>query len=374
MGSEAISVLGALIGFDTTSRNSNLNLVDWVVDYLTRHGARIRVTHDEAGSKANVLASFGPADVSGVVLSGHTDVVPVDAQVWSSDPFTLSERDGKLYGRGTADMKGFDACAIALAPALSGRKLKRPIHIALSYDEEIGCFGVPGLIEDMLEHEAKPELAIIGEPTGMRISDRHRGYYGFRSTFTGKAAHSSDPTAGASAIYPASALVAMLRSMSEGGDRHDGHTTFNVGRIDGGSAMNIVPVTCDVVWEFRPAPDEDVAALRQAIEAFIARMTPPNVRHATEVVAYVPPLPSDGIEDAVKTVESFGGQGPATMMQYGTEAGFFRAAGIPSLVCGPGSIEQAHQPDEWIAVDQIKIAGQFLERLGRWAERTAPAE
>lgn len=367
MGSEAISVLEALVGFDTTSRNSNLNLVDWVVGYARRHNARIRVTYDDARIKANVLASFGPTDVGGVVLSGHTDVVPVDSQAWSSDPFTLTQRNGRLYGRGTADMKGFDACALALIPAISEIKLQRPIHIALSYDEEVGCFGVPRLIEDMLENEAKPELAIIGEPTGMRIGDRHRGYCGFRSTFIGKPAHSSDPTAGANAIYPASALVAMLRSMSEGGNRVDGRTTFNVGRIDGGSAMNTVPGACDVVWEFRPAPDEDIAGLRQTIESFIARTTPADVQYATETVAYVPPLPGDNVDAAFGTVEEFGGLGPAMMIPYGTEAGFFRAAGIPSLVCGPGSIAQAHQPDEWIAIGQISAAGRFLERVGRWA-------
>ncbi|MEJ8572525.1 acetylornithine deacetylase [Microbaculum marinum] len=367
MEAGAIAVLDALVGFDTTSRRSNLELVDWVVAHVERHDARVRVTYDDTRTKANVLASFGPADAAGVVLSGHTDVVPVDSQDWSTDPFTLSERDGRLYGRGTADMKGFVACCLAAVAGISEAELKRPIHIALSYDEEIGCFGVPRLIEDMLRHEAKPALAIIGEPTGMRIGDRHRGYCGFRSTFTGKAAHSSDPSAGASAIYPASALVAMLRSMSEGGARRAGRTTFNVGRIDGGAAMNIVPNLCKVIWEFRPAPDEDVAGLRGMIEAFIARMTPANVGHATEVVAWVPPLPRDPVDEAIAIVETCGGLGPSAMMPFGTEAGFFRDAGIPALVCGPGSIEQAHQPDEWIAVEQIDSATRFLGRVATWA-------
>ncbi len=286
----SVSLLRTLVGFDTTSHRSNLDFVDWAVATIEPFGARIRLSHDDTGTKANLLASFGPVGPGGIVLSGHSDVVPVEGQRWSSDPFVLTERDGRLHGRGTTDMKAFVACCLAAMPAIAAAALQRPIHIALSYDEEVGCFGVPRLIADLLAHEPRPALAIIGEPTRMRLGDRHRGFLGFRTSFTGKPAHSSDPSAGASAIYPASAFVSFLKALGDEASSGIDATTFNVGRIDGGTAINIVPGACDVVWEFRPFPGADVAAIRDTIDTFLARATPSDIAHATELLTRVPPL------------------------------------------------------------------------------------
>jgi acetylornithine deacetylase len=364
---DAITILRTLIGFDTTSRNSNLALTDWVADYLDGLGARLRLSFNDDRSKANVLASFGPDRDGGVVLSGHTDVVPVDGQPWSFDPFTLTERDGRLHGRGTADMKGFVACCLAAAPAFAAAPLQRPIHLALSYDEEIGCFGVPQLIADLLGHGARPAFAIIGEPTGMAVGDRHRGFFGHRTTFHGSAAHSSNPAAGVSAIYPAAALVGLLRTMAHTAGEGTSNVTFNVGCIHGGSAINIVPSACEVHWEFRPAETTDVAGLTAAIDTFLSHAIPPGVRVDHETTIRIPQLNSSDNQSAVGLAHELGGALPTIAMPFGTEAGYFQDSGIPAVVCGPGSIAQAHQPDEWIAVDQLDAAGRFLDRLASWA-------
>jgi acetylornithine deacetylase len=372
--SGTIPILRRLIGFDTTSRQSNLDLVDWIVSYLKPYRARVRLSYDDARAKANVLASFGPNVAGGVVLSGHLDVVPVDDQVWSSDPFALTERDGRLYGRGAADMKGFVAACLAAVPRFAETDLARPIHLAFSYDEEVGCFGVPRLVSDLVAHERTPAFAIIGEPTGMRISDRHRGFFGFKTTFEGRAAHSSDPKAGASAIYPASAFVAFLNTIGQDGNEGSEATTFNVGRIEGGSAINIVPSACQVLWEFRPSAGLDISGLQTTIDTFLARSTPCGVRHKTDLLARVPPLSPDTKATALKAAESLGGQVPPLAIPFGTEAGFFQEVGIPAVVCGPGSIEQAHQPDEWIAAEQLTRADCFLACVAEWATAQAPAK
>jgi acetylornithine deacetylase len=361
--SDTVEILKTLIAFDTISRRSNLALVGWIVSLLERYNARIRLSHDDAGTKANVLASFGPQVAGGVVLSGHLDVVPVDDQVWSSDPFVLTERNRRLYGRGTADMKGFVAACLAAVPRIAEASLMRPIHLALSYDEEVGCLGVPRLVADLVAHEHAPAFAVIGEPTGMRIGDRHRGFFGFRTAFEGRAAHSSDPRAGASAIYPASAFVTFLNAISE--DRKGDTTTFNVGRIEGGSAINIVPSACHVVWEFRPSASLDISALTTTIDSYLVRSTSSGVRHRTEMLARVPPLRPEA--SAFRAVQSLGGRVPPLPIAFGTEAGFFQEAGIPAVVCGPGSIEQAHQPDEWIATEQLERADAFVARVTDWA-------
>lgn len=365
--SATIALLAELVGFDTTSSRPNLALVEHVADRLDSAGARVRLTHDDTRSKANILASFGPTAPGGIVLSGHTDVVPVDDQNWSSDPFRLNERDGRLYGRGTADMKGFVAACLAAAEGFAAADLARPIHIALSYDEEVGCLGVQRLIGDLLANEERPGLAIIGEPTGMRLGDRHRGFLGFRTRFEGKAAHSSDPNAGASAIHPAADFVGFLKSIGHraglGGDR----TTVSVGRIEGGSAINIVPSACELLWEFRPVTPEDADETERLVAAYLARATPPDVRQSTQRSVHVPPLSTAHDEPALLAAAMLGGIGPPFAMPFGTEAGFFQAAGISAVVCGPGSIAQAHQPDEWIERAQLEAADNFLARLTGWA-------
>ncbi len=363
-----IALLEELVGFDTTSSRSNLALVERIADRLDGIGARVRLSHDEGRSKANILASFGPRAPGGVILSGHTDTVPVNDQNWSSDPFRLSERDGKLHARGAADMKGFIAACLAAAEGFATADLARPIHIALSYDEEVGCLGVQGLIDELLAQEEKPELAIIGEPTLMRLGDRHRGFLGFRTRFEGRAAHSSDPSAGASAIYPAAEFAGFLRAVGHRAGAID-RTTVNLGRIEGGSAINIVPSACELLWEFRPVTAEDADETEQLIASYLARATPPEIRQSTRRHVHVPPLSTTPDAPALVVAALLGGIGPPFAMPFGTEAGFFQAAGISAVVCGPGSIAQAHQPDEWIERSQLAAADAFLVRLAGFAAR-----
>ncbi|WP_186419672.1 acetylornithine deacetylase [Bosea sp. CS1GBMeth4] len=363
---ETVEILRRLVAFDTTSRRSNLDLVHWTADYLASAGARIRLTRDAAGEKANLLATLGPDEPGGIVLSGHTDVVPVDGQDWAGDPFALASRDGRLHGRGAVDMKGFVAACLAAVAGWRGGSLRRPIHIALSYDEEVGCLGVPLLIADLLAQGPPPALAIIGEPTQMRIGLRHRGFYGYRSVFRGRPAHSSDPRLGASAIEPAAAFVAALASLggAEAGERNG--TTVNIGKIAGGSAINIVPERCEVVWEVRPPEAFMAGAVLAAVESLAGRL-PAGVSVETTALARVPPLDCDPDGPAAGVARGLGGLWPPLAMPFGTEAGFFQQAGIPALVCGPGSIAQAHQPDEWIAVAELEAADRFLACVGEWA-------
>lgn len=363
---DTIEILRRLVAFDTTSHRSNLDLVHWAADYLEQAGARVRLTRDGSGEKANILATIGPDEPGGIVLSGHTDVVPVDDQDWASDPFSLASRDGRLHGRGAVDMKGFVAACLAAVPSWRACELRRPIHLALSYDEEVGCLGVPLLIADMLAHCPHPTLAIIGEPTQMRIGLSHRGFYGYRSVFHGRAAHSSDPRLGASAIEPAAALVAALAGLGAPHGDSGGGTTVNIGRIAGGSAINIVPERCDVVWEFRP-PDEAAAVAMLAEVKTIVAGLPGDVSVETMPLARVLPLDCAANSPAVLVARQLGGLWPPLAMPFGTEAGFFQQAGIPALVCGPGSIAQAHQPNEWIAIAEIEAADRFLARVGSWA-------
>ncbi len=359
---DTVGILRRLVAFDTTSRRSNLDLVNWIADYLDRAGARIRLTRDASGEKANILATIGPDEPGGIVLSGHTDVVPVDDQDWASDPFSLASRDGRLHGRGAVDMKGFVAACLAAVPGWQAQRLRRPIHLALSYDEEVGCLGVPLLIADMLAHCPHPALAIIGEPTQMRIGLSHRGFYGYRSVFHGRAAHSSDPRLGASAIEPAAAFVAALAGLGGG----EGGMTVNIGKIAGGSAINIVPERCEVVWEFRPPDEAAVGAVVAEVERFAAEL-PPGVSVETMPLARVLPLDCAASSPAVGVARDLGCLWPPIAMPFGTEAGFFQQAGIPALVCGPGSIAQAHQPNEWIARAELEAADRFLSRIGGWA-------
>ncbi|MGH3490821.1 MAG: acetylornithine deacetylase [Actinopolymorphaceae bacterium] len=367
---QAIDILQTLVGFDTTSRNSNRDLVAWATEFLESAGARIRLTYDDSGTKANVLASFDPPDVAGgILLSGHTDVVPVDGQNWSTDPFTLTVRDGRLHGRGTTDMKGFIAACLAEAPRWKGARLVRPIHLALTYDEETGCQGVPRLIADLVAHHALPAVALVGEPTRMRISDEHRGYLAFRTVLHGRAAHSSDPRSGVNAIAAAAEFVVSLddAAPSFAGTGPE-PTTVSVGTINGGSVINVVPARCEVRWEIRPTVGADIGPLRQTAKELTERRARPGIVPETEEIMTVPPLRPEATKTAVEIVHRLGGELPTERMPFGTEAGYFQAAGIPTVVCGPGSIEQAHQPDEWLEVDQFEAASRLLSQVTHWAE------
>lgn len=363
-------ILRRLVGFDTTSHRSNLGLIHWVADFLAGHGVDALLLPSEDGHKANLLARIGPDAAGGMVLSGHSDVVPVAGQAWRSDPFVLAERDGRLHGRGAVDMKGFIAACLSAVPAWQRQPLRRPIHLVISYDEEVGCLGVPMLVERLVGRA--PALAIVGEPTQMRIGVRHRGFFGHRALFTGLAAHSSDPSLGACAVEPAAHLVTRLAGLRRRFASEGGQATLNIGRIDGGTAINIVPGRCEVLWECRP-PDEATARLvHDAVREVLAGL-PPGVTVEAQQVAGVPPLSACGSDAAVAAARELGALWPEADLPFGTEAGFFQRAGIPAVVCGPGAIAQAHQPDEWIASDQLSAADRFMQAAGGWALSEASA-
>jgi len=375
-------MIDRLVGFDTTSAKSNTALIDFAQDFLERHGARCRRTANAEGSKANLFASLGPESAGGVVLSGHSDVVPVDGQPWDTDPFRVVERDGRLYGRGTADMKSFLAAALALVPEFQARPLSRPLHIALSYDEEVGCTGVGSMIRDITENLPAPEMVIVGEPTDMKIVNGHKGCYLFETRVRGQAAHSSQPHRGGNAILAAGELIAFLarlarekREKAPAGSPFDPpYTTFNLGQIEGGKAINIVAQDCRFCWEFRPLPGEDTEAIVAAFETFARDEVLPALAEfapgagiATERLATVLPLApeSDGAAEAL--VRRLSGVNDTGVVSFGTEGGLFQEAGMSTVVFGPGSIDQAHKPNEYITLAQVAACEAFLLKLRDWA-------
>ena len=378
------SIMATLVSHDTTSSRSNLPLVEWIADVLDHAGCRVRLSRDQSGTKANLLAWLGPEHAGGALLSGHTDVVPVDEQVWSSDPFRLREHEGRFYGRGSVDMKGFVACCISEFIAHRRAELARPLILALSYDEELGCLGAPSLIADFeASGWPKPAFAVVGEPTLMRIATAHKGVFVGRVEVRGHAAHSSDPRAGLNAIEYASDFVATLRTVAQGLKERVSllaldppYTTFNIGKIDGGEALNTVPSSCTVVFEYRPIPEADGVAIWHEIGAAVSaldermKMRVANAGATLARIATVLPLRAQPHNDSEQIARSLTGSNePAGILPFGTDAGYFQALGISTIVCGPGSIAQAHKPDEWIAIDQLTAGHQFLSAIGQWAER-----
>ena len=376
---EAVQVLERLVAFESISARPNLDLVGYVRDYLAARGVTAHLSYDDARARANLHATIGPAVDGGVVLNGHTDVVPVEGQVWTSDPFTLTERDGRLHGRGAVDMKGFLACMLASVPAWQGRPLKRPIHVSMCYDEEIGGFGAPVLVEDMGRTAPRPSVAIVGEPTGMRIVSGHKGGFEMRTTITGFEAHASDPRKGANAIVFAARFIAMLDDLGRelaaapraGSPFDPAWTTISVGTIHGGAARNIIAGSCVFDWELRPVPGDDGTALIARIDDHARTVLLPGMRAAspsadiqTETEACVPPLNHEDARAAVALLCELTGQNSADVVSFGTDAGHFCNAGISTVVFGPGSIEQAHKPDEYIERSQIAACMSFLDRLG----------
>lgn len=373
-------LIARLVSFPTISERSNLGLIDWAEGYLSAHGARCRRTMNEEGTKANLFATIGPEVAGGVVLSGHSDVVPVEGQSWSSDPFVVTERNGRLYGRGTADMKSFLAIAMALAPEFAARPLRRPIHIAMSYDEEIGCLGVASMIQDIMANLPPPGLVIIGEPTSMRLVTGHKGVNLFRTRVIGRAAHSSQPHRGAGAILAAGRLIDYLwRLGEEQRQQRDSRfeppwTTVQVGLIEGGTAVNILPAECSFFWEYRNLPSQDSSAIRKLFEDYCEREVLPGLREfapeariETEAVALVPPLAQEENGAAEALVRRLTGANESAAVSFATEGGLFQRAGLSTVVCGPGSIDQAHQPDEYIELEQIEACIAFMRRLADWA-------
>lgn len=372
-------MLAKLISFDTTSWKSNLQLIDFVKDYLTSHGVESQLFFNEEQNKANLLATIGPKDVPGIMLSGHTDVVPVTKQNWSHDPFILHEESDRFFGRGACDMKGFIACVLAAVPAFVAADLKEPLHIALSYDEETGCTGVMSLVDHIQAMEVKPRACIVGEPTSMKVVNSHKGIYHLMTRVYGLASHSSTDQGLNSVTYAAKMITYLDELAQEMKDRTpliDGfeppYTTVHVGRIKGGTASNITPAYCEFEWDFRPipgqAPDEVLKLFEAHVtEVILPAMTaqaPDNARVETEVVSLVPPLLPQSGSSAETLVLALASQNEVSVVSYGTEAGIFQATGgVPTVVCGPGSILQAHKPDEYIDLSELAACDAFLDRL-----------
>jgi acetylornithine deacetylase len=365
-----------LIGFDTTSRGSNLALIDLAQDLLEKSGARCRRTFDATGQKANLLATFGPDGDGGYVLSGHTDVVPVDGQDWSSDPFRAEVRDGRLYGRGACDMKGFVAAALSLAPAIGKAKLARPVHFALSYDEEVGCVGVKGLLDDLKAQGVKPALAIIGEPTLMKIVGAHKGGAKLSTRCCGKEGHSSQPYTGANAVMMAGEFMGLLESVWDGlkADRDPrftpDHTTVQATVVHGGTAVNILAKEADVTWEYRALPGSDTEAIIETVKRRAESELLPKYRaraaeaaFRTTLHAQYPGLALDEESPAILLARELTGANQVEAVAYGTEAGHFQNYGIPAVICGPGSIEQAHRPDEFCELSELDACESFLKKV-----------
>ncbi|MCW2238469.1 acetylornithine deacetylase [Azospirillum canadense] len=376
------AMIARLVGFDTVSRRSNMALIDWVRDHLAGHGVESRVVPSADGSKANLFATIGPAEEGGVVLSAHTDVVPVDGQPWDTDPFTLNERDGRLYGRGTADMKSFPAVALALLPEMLAAKLKRPLHLALSYDEEVGCLGAPAMIERMAAELPRPSAVIVGEPTSMGVVLAHKGCYVLRTTVTGHEVHSSQIDRGVSAVMVAARLVSLIADMAEeniaASDPTCGFdppfTTLHVGTIEGGTAPNITARHCSFLWDIRPLPGDDWTRYRDRFAAECDRLLArirrisPDCDIRTEQLAGVPGLAPEPAGTAAQLCHALTGRNDTGMVSFAAEAGQFQAAGLSTVLCGPGSIDQAHQPNEYIDVAQVTACERFIKDLvGRLA-------
>lgn len=372
-------MIARLVGFDTVSRRSNMALIDWVRDYLAGYGVESRLVPSPDGAKANLFATIGPMTEGGVVLSAHTDVVPVDGQPWDTDPFTLVERDGRLYGRGTADMKSFPAVALALLPEILEAGLKRPLHLALSYDEEVGCIGAPAMIARIAGELPRPSAVIVGEPTSMGVVLAHKGCYVLRTTITGHEVHSSQIDRGVSAVMTAARLVNLVGDMAAenaaAADPACGFdppfTTLQVGTIEGGTAANITARHCSFVWDIRPLPGDDWTRYRDRFEAECERLRAamrrisPDCDIRTEQLAGVPGLAPEPDGPAAQLCHALTGRNDTGMVSFAAEAGQFQEAGLSTVLCGPGSIDQAHQPNEYIDVAQVTACEGFLRDLVR---------
>lgn len=374
----SIDLLERLIAFDTTSDRSNLALIDFVKAYLADHGIDATLVRSACGEKANLYATIGPQDRPGVMLSGHTDTVPVTGQAWSSDPYRLTAEGPRLYGRGTADMKGFLAMVLAAVPSMCRANLTVPIHLAFSHDEEVGCVGVRSLIEAMQHFEVKPTVCIVGEPTSMRLATAHKGKRSGRISITGRACHSGMAPEGVNAIEQSAPLIqwfadtAAAKAVSGPFDERFAiaHTTLQLGTIQGGAALNIVPAKCQFDFEVRNVPDEDVETLLAPLMAKITCLDRElKARYSEAGVSLTwlgdyPGLAMDEHSALVELVLALLTEPGRERIGFGTEAGLFQQRlGIPTLVCGPGSMAQGHQPDEYITRDQLAHCAAFLQRL-----------
>lgn len=378
----AVALLARLVAFPTVSSAANRTLIEDVAAWLRERGVGAVIVDGAEDGKAGLIASIGPPVPGGIVLSGHTDVVPVEGQQWSSDPFTLVERDGRLFGRGSADMKGFIATVLAAVPDFLAAPLRRPIHIALSWDEEIGCLGAPRLIEALLAAVPRPALVVVGEPTGMQPADRHRGITTFTTTIDGRGGHSSAPDRGVSAIGLAAGFVGELERIAAGWaaaappaeDEVPACATLNVGRISGGTAINMIAEHCRLEWECRAEADSQIEALLARLAWFSGRdlLAPlagraPEAAIRTERTVAVPPFRAADDSPAVALALRLSGANACKAAPFATEAGLFEQAAIPAVILGPGWPSEAHRPDEFVARDQLGSCATFMRRIAEWA-------
>ncbi|HEX2885826.1 acetylornithine deacetylase [Vineibacter terrae] len=381
----SVEMLRRLVAFDTTSRESNLALIHYVRDYLKGHGIDSTLVPNAEGTKANLYATVGPVKEGGVVLSGHTDVVPVDGQPWDTDPWTLTDKGDKYYGRGTCDMKAFSAIGLAMVPHFLRARLKVPIHFALSYDEEIGCLGAHSLAERLTGAVPRPQVIVIGEPTMMTVVHAHKGARSYVTTFTGFEAHSSMTHLGVSAVHFAGEFIAFLNRLEaelEARAPKDSEfmppmSTINVGTVHGGTAGNILARECTLLWISRLLPTDDQEEIeRRAFDYLQNTLLPamrrrhPDANIVTERRSSTPPFSPEGNDSAKALARAWSGSNIVGSVPYGTEAGIFRrTVGAPTVVCGPGDIAQAHQPNEFILKSQIDACENFMRRMVEWAEQ-----
>jgi len=374
----SVEMLRRLIAFPTVSRDSNLDLIHFIRDLLRPYDAEVRLTHDDDKRKANLFATLGPRGAPGIVLSGHTDVVPTEGQAWDSDPFNMVEKDGRLYGRGACDMKGFIACVLVLVPEIMDRGLKTPLHLAFSYDEEVGCIGVGRLIADIMRSGVRPSACIVGEPTEMRPIIAHKGKKSFRCTVQGLAGHSAYAPHGVNAVEYAAEAIAFLKNLAR---RHRdqgpydrgfdiAHTTVHTGVIRGGTALNVIPHACTFDFEVRHLPGDDPDRLLHEFKDYVNSRLEPEMRavHAAagfiiEQMSQIPVLDTGPESEVVALAQELTGSDEIGKVSFGTEGSQFQRAGIPTVVCGPGSIAQAHKPNEYVTLDQIARCEGFLRRL-----------
>lgn len=374
---EQIAWIERLVGYDTTSSKSNLALIDDVEAYLREHGAATYRVYNCDRSKANLYAVLGPNRAGGVVLSGHTDVVPVEGQAWSTDPWRIIEKDGRLYGRGTCDMKSFSAVALSLVPEMKAAGLKRPVIFALSYDEEIGLLGAPHMIAEIRDKLPAPEAVIVGEPTMMKVIDGHKGIASFRTTVTGFTTHSSQPDRGVSAVEAAAKLIAIIADMrarrAKAADPDSPfkppYSSMTVNVVRGGTQLNIMAGECSFEWDCRAIPGDSAHEIlkefterARGVEAEM-RVQAGCCRVETIEITNAPPLAPNPDNPAADLAKSLTGHNSTDVVSYAAEAGQFQEAGFSVVICGPGSIDQAHQPDEYISIDQIGQATEFLRKL-----------
>jgi acetylornithine deacetylase len=374
---ETVECVSSLIGFDTVSRNSNLLLIEWAAEKLRAAGASLRFDYNADRSKANLFATFGEGP-GGIVFSGHTDVVPVDGQHWSSDPFRADLREGQLFGRGACDMKGFIGATLAQASLFGRSNLREPVHLALSYDEEAGCLGIPGLLADMRDAGIKPNGCIVGEPTEMRVVAAHKGGRIYRCKLTGCAAHSSLTPKGVNAIEYASRLIARIQDLADE-ERESGHriedfdvpfSTISTNTIAGGNGQNIVPAECEFSFEYRFLPGVDPDRFISTIESYAMERVLPRMKAQSnaaaiefECIGNIPALDADENKELQRLAGALLGNSRPKKVAYGTEASFFQTAGVPSIVCGPGSINNAHKADEFVSLEQLALCERFIKQV-----------